>query len=100
MSREIDYSGLPAHMWEGTRLYIEEGIMTGGFLTAVMENDLVSSIGQADHINIRSMQEWTIFLYNEAPFGCWGSKKRVKSWMRKGGLNGIRSNARHSGTGD
>jgi len=86
MLREVKYELLPEHMRDGARLYIEKGIMTGSFLTAVMENNLVEAFAQADHINVDCMYDWAKFLYNEAPRGCWGSKDVVKAWKEKKGF--------------
>jgi hypothetical protein len=86
---KVDYSILPEHMREGTKLYIDRGIMTGSFLTAVMENNLVEAFAQADHINTHAMRNWAQFLYSEAPTPCWGSKKAVSEWKQIGGLKGF-----------
>lgn len=98
--REIDYSILPEHMRKSVRLYIEDGVMTGAFQTAVFENDLVHAYAFADHINSWAIRDFAQFLYSEAPRPCWGSKEAVKEWKEKGGLNGIFNNARHSSTGN
>lgn len=78
--RHVDYSLLPEHMRKGTRLWIEDGIMTGSFLTAVMENKLVQAFHHADEKNAESMEEWVRFLWNEAPGDCWGSEENVTRW--------------------
>ena len=86
---EIDYSILPEHMQHGAKLYIEHGIISGSFLTAVMENDLVYAFGAADETNRFAMFDWARFLYNEAPVNCWGSRENVEKWRALGGLRGI-----------
>lgn len=75
-------------MREGTRAYIEEGIPPGGFLWAVMQNDLVEAFATADGVNQEMMFYWAEFLYNEAPRAAWGSRKAVLAWIERGGLNG------------
>ena len=84
----IDYTQLPEHMREGTQLWVEHGIMPGGFLTAVLENDLVGAFGKADLENRASMYIWCQWLFNEAPAGCWGSREQVTDWSQRGGLEG------------
>jgi len=79
-------------MQDSAQLYIEHGIMTGGFLTAVMENDLVEAFARADSINTEWMREWAFFLYN-APGECWGSPEKVKAWKVRGGLQGHEAQA-------
>jgi hypothetical protein len=73
---------------EGLRKYISFGLPPGGFLTAVLENDLVGAVRGADSHNIDNIPAYVSFLYWEAPMDCWGSKERVKNWIAKGGLHG------------
>jgi len=88
MLSQIDYSDLPHHMIPGIKLYIEMGVEPGGFLEALLENNLVRSFNTADDVNFRSMAAWASFLYNKAPSDCWGSKAKVDSWIEAGGLEG------------
>jgi len=75
----IDYSKIPAHMREGTRLYIEEGIEPGGFLTAVLANDLTGAVGRADETNKRYIQQWAEFMMCEMPGNLWGNYDVVRN---------------------
>lgn len=81
--------GLPDYMWEGTRLYVMQGIPPGHFLTRVVENSLSGAFAYADENNRRAMHGWCMFFYNNAPSGCWGSPAKVSDWIEKGGLIGI-----------
>ena len=89
MSIHPDYSKLPSHIQGGVKRYIENGVKPGDFLTAVICNDLKESFGRADKTNIERMFDIVSFFYNEAPGGCWGSKGRMKDWMKRGGWEGI-----------
>ena len=40
--------GVPSHMHEGIVAYIETGRPVGGFLTALLSNDLMGALGKAD----------------------------------------------------
>ena len=82
----VDYSLLPEHMQEGARAYVETGREPGGFLEAVLTNDLVAAFGKADEINRAFMYSWAMWLFNEAPMGSWGSGAKVAAWIAKGGL--------------
>jgi hypothetical protein len=62
-------------------LYVDEGVPLGGFLTAVVCNDLKEAFGRADMANRHQMFEIVDYLYNECPATCWGSKKRHEAWM-------------------
>ena len=84
----FDYSKLPKHMQSGAQLYIEKGIMPGGFLTAVLENNLTGAFGRADDINKQAMQTWVEWLTCEIPSTIWGSKEKVSQWSIDGGLEG------------
>ena len=78
----VDYSRLPAHMREGMRLYVEEGIAPGGFAVPVLSDSLVGAYSRADDVNTQRMLDWAYWLYNEAPSGCWGSPEIVSAWMK------------------
>ncbi len=77
---------IPSHMMEGLRNYLEHGIPPGSFLTAVLENDFVNAVGQADHINRNSLFAWASVLWNELPENAWGSPAKVKDWMERARL--------------
>jgi hypothetical protein len=86
--RPADWSLIPYHMIGGLRLFIEDGIPPGSFLTALLSNDLRETFARADEENSRSIKNWLIFLYNYAPSDCWGSPAKFNAWIERGGLNG------------
>ena len=69
--------------------YVETGELHGGFLTAVLENDLREAVSRADLNNQRNLPLIVEYCVNKLPNLCWGSKKRVAEWIDKGGLAGI-----------
>ena len=69
-----------AHMADGMRRYIENGIMPGGFLTAILCNDLMGAARKGDVANCRCLSDWATWLYNYAPPTCFGSEERVAAW--------------------
>jgi len=83
MECDVDYSLIPEHMRPGVKRYLENGRRPGSFLTAVLENNLVESFARADNINQSQMLVWVNFLYNEMPMASWGSKEKVKAWVKK-----------------
>lgn len=91
----LNYEKLPEHMQPGARGYIEKGLPPGGFLRAVLENDLVGAFAKADEVNTREMYWWAEWLYNEAPSACWGSPEKVTAWINHEGLQG--REAKHDG---
>lgn len=93
---EIDswnWNLIPYHMREGVRLYIEHGVMTGSFQTALMSNDLRGACEAADDINRHCLFDYCRFLYCDAPSECWGSPGKVSAWMARGGMRGNMSAA-------
>lgn len=66
--------------------YVNEGVHPGGFLTAVLENNLVEAFSHADTQNTRLMRWYAELLYNDIPSGCWGSPVKVENWVRHQGL--------------
>ncbi len=86
----IDYSKLPEHIRPGVRRYIENGILPGDFLKAVICNKLKESFMFADDTNLLRMQDIVSFFYNEAPIACWGSSKEMLAWATRGGQIGVK----------
>lgn len=77
---------IPGYMLEILTRYIEDGTPTGGFLRAVLENNLKEALIRADDHNFRNLQAYVVYLYNNAPATCWGSPERVKAWIEAKGL--------------
>ena len=77
----INYDILPEHMRGGMKRYIESKVPPGGFLMAVLENNLIEAVGRADRINRERLFDFCNFLYNKAPSRCWGSPEKVKTWL-------------------
>ncbi len=72
------------HMLDSLRRYIEKRSPVGGFLTAVIQNDLRMAVTRADDNNLRNLPAFISYLYNEAPSQCWGSKEKVEKWVEEG----------------
>ena len=84
---------IPAYMLGNLQAYIQTGRPVGGFLTAVLRNDLREAVGRADDHNIANLPAYIAYLHNKAPMGCWGSTENVKHWKEIGGLDGIKKEA-------
>ena len=78
---KIAYDAIPDYTMGGLRRYIDQRIPPGGFLTAVLENDLRESFGRADENNRAALFYICAWLYNEAPAACWGSPAKVSAWL-------------------
>ena len=65
----------------GLRRYVVSRIPTGGFLRAVLENDLKSAAQQADAVNYGQLARIVEFCNDAIPFICWGSPAKVNEWL-------------------
>lgn len=79
----MNYDKLPEDLRDGVRLWIEEGIYPGGFMTAVVENNLMEAVDRADDTNCRRLVDIVRWWYNYAPGLCWGSKKKAEKWQKR-----------------
>jgi hypothetical protein len=61
--------------------WIRGGVRPGGFLLAVLENDLLQAYKRADRESWQHVSLILDFLYDVAPCASWGSKERVKEWQ-------------------
>lgn len=71
------------NMVEAIRGYVDHGYMVGGFLSAVLENDLRKAVVRADGHNVRNLPAYIAYLNNYVPAPCWGSKKAVEDWRAR-----------------
>ena len=78
--------GVPGHMIEGLSAYVMEGRPIGSFLTAVLENKFLEVHKRADSVNLLSLHEIAMAVYNEIPSGCHGSPEKVEAWIGQGGM--------------
>lgn len=82
---EFIYMGivLPASTRESIDRYVEHGVPTGGFLRAVLSNDLSGACERADVYNQIALCCIVAYLYNKCPGACWGSPESVAAWLKK-----------------
>lgn len=80
----FDYNQIPEHMMAAIERYVQHNIRPGGFLTAVLSNDLKEACSQADDHNINIIPVYVAYFYNKIPSGCWGSRDAVERWLRRG----------------
>lgn len=84
-----DYMRIPIHTLESLNAYVETGRPPGGFLMAVLTNDLMGAFAQADLDNMDALGPITSYVYNRIPGAAWRSKKTVKEWIDGGGAAGV-----------
>lgn len=61
--------------------YIEQGILPGRFLSAIIRNDFMEACRCADYVNQSRLCDYAKFLYNHAPENCFGSPAKVNEWI-------------------
>lgn len=72
---------IPAHTKAALDRYINDRILPGGFLTAVLSNDLFGAVGKADSENLAALPEIVRYIYNEVPSSSWGTKDIIWKWV-------------------
>jgi len=79
-------TGIPEYMRDGLLSYVLHGLPPGGFLKAVLANDLKGAVNRADMNNLNAIERYVDFLHKYAPSDCWGNLGKVNSWFEKCGL--------------
>jgi hypothetical protein len=74
---------IPTLLKESFDRYVEYGIPTGDFLKSVLENDLMGAFGRADILNRVILFDICVYVYNELPRECHGSREAVKNWLAR-----------------
>ena len=72
---------LPEHLRNSIDRYVKDGRPTGGFLQAIIENDLAGAVARADDDNVRLIHVIVNYFYFECPNGCWGKQGKFKEWI-------------------
>jgi hypothetical protein len=67
-------------MRNSMKMWIEQGIIGGSFLKAVISNDLIEAYRRADRENKRCLGVYVEFLTYEAPSKCYGHPDVLDSW--------------------
>lgn len=73
----------PAEIRVSLHRYAREGVPTGDFLRAVLENDLMLAVQRADPVNFQLLFAICSFVWSELPVTCWGSHEAVNSHLAK-----------------
>jgi len=71
---------IPHYMMAPLNEYIRHGRATGGFLAALLSNDLARTIQRADDDNARNLPAYMYYLWNNAPQECFGSPEKFSAW--------------------
>ena len=80
---------LPQHLKESLDAYWMTGRPLGGFLQAVVDNDLRKACALADEENAPIIHVILGYLYNECALGSWGFAGAHEKWITKKRNEGI-----------
>ncbi len=86
---EDDWQLVPAHIRAGIADYVQHGQIPGGFLQAVIRNNLSDAAFQADVENYPRLGDIAKFIYWHTPNACQGSEEKMLAWKKLGGLEGL-----------
>ena len=82
MPETYENKKIPLFARESLDNYINRRVPTGGFLEAILSNDLADSFARADKINAPLIGTYIKWIYNNAPHNCWGSREIVAKWLK------------------
>ena len=72
---------IPAHALEELQRYITQRIRPGGFIYAVLVNDLYKAVSYADDEVASGLPAFVGYLTNETDGRAYGSKAKVDRWL-------------------
>jgi hypothetical protein len=76
---------IPRELTAGLYRYLSQRIETGGFLRAVLENDLQEAIGRAHPgLTLSPIKALCTMIYTVFPPSAWGSREAVDAWLARG----------------
>jgi hypothetical protein len=73
---------VPSNTLDSLRRYAIYHIPTGGFLTAVLANDLMQAVARADICNRAALHAICQYVFNCLPRQCWGNYVAVEEWVK------------------
>ena len=80
--QRLDAREVPEHLHAGIIAYLTAGVPPGGYLRAVLSNDLTEAVKRADASGREGgLIALVMFLFHDAPHPAWGSPKAVSDWM-------------------
>jgi len=77
---EGKYAAIPERVRGGIMRWVEEGVMPGQFLWAVIRNDLREAVWAADDENLPLIPLYVRWFYWHAPAACCGSVEKANQW--------------------
>ena len=76
-----DKTFVPQKIRESIERYVKHGLRTGGFLEAVLSNDLMDAFKRADRDDLVMMPTIIAYIYNDVPTAAHGSRDKYNAWL-------------------
>ena len=73
---------IPRHIKTAIDGYVDHGRSIGGFVFAVLCNDLFEAVARADEYSRLCLDDICKYIFNFTSPSCWGSKKKVVDWLK------------------
>lgn len=73
----------PERFVEAFERYVNQGCQPGGFLRAVMCNNLVDAFHRADEDAMVMLPHIVAYMYNKLPGDAWGSDQRIDAFLAR-----------------
>ena len=81
MTKYIQWSTGNSLLDEAIENYLIHGFAPGGFLTAVLSNNLFLAIGRADHWNRKALPDIVQQISQNMPGNSYGDPQTVQDWL-------------------
>lgn len=81
LEERLRHCHVPDHLHSGLLEYLTARHPPGGFLSAVLANNLTAAFSHADPQSERGLRDLVLFLYRYAPAESWGSVETVSRWL-------------------
>lgn len=77
-------AGIPLPILAGLREYGLHHVPVGGFLHAVLCNNLHEAVCRADVGSLAAIRQIVLYVYNAMPSASRGSREKVEAWLKLG----------------
>jgi hypothetical protein len=81
---------IPSHTKAALDRYVNQKYLPGGFLMAVLSNDLFGAVGRADSENLAALPDIVKYVYNQMPANSWGSQELVYKFVEDAFYNRVK----------